>query len=81
MVHTNTVYSNYDQGGFPKILIFMTPGAGVLEQGRRHMSCMGKMHYFFTIFFFTPRHSKYIVMKTKEWSTKIVNFITIGVLC
>ena len=69
MVHTNTVYGNYDQGGSPKILIFMTPGAGVLVQGRRHMSCMGKMHYFFLIFFFTPRHSKYIVMITKEGST------------
>ena len=39
-----------------KIVNFMTPRAGVLVLGRGHISHIVKMHYFFKIFFSTPRH-------------------------
>ena len=42
--------------GSTKIVNFMTPGAGVLVLGRGHISHIVKMHYFFKIFFSTPRH-------------------------
>ena len=34
--------------GSTKIVNIMTPGAGVLVQGRGHLSHKLKMHYFFT---------------------------------
>ena len=53
----------------------MTPGAGVLVLGRGHISNIVKMHYFFKNLFSASEHgSKYIVIMTKEGSTKIVNF-------
>ena len=42
--------------GSTKIVNFMTPGAGVPVLGRGHISNVVKMHYFFKIFFSTPRH-------------------------
>ena len=55
----------------------MTPRAGVLVLGRGHISHIVKMHYFFKNFlhYFKAliRQTKYIVMMTKEGSTKIVN--------
>ena len=63
----------------------MTLGAGVLMQGRGHISLIVKMHYIFKNLLLysqtTDRQSKYklVVMVTKELSTKIVNFMTPGV--
>ena len=63
-----------------KISTFMTPGAGVLMLGCGHKSCIVKMHYFFEnllLYFQTKgRQTKYIVMMTKEESTKILNYMT-----
>ena len=42
--------------GSTKIVNFMTLGVGVLVLGRGHISHRVKMHYFFKIFFSTPRH-------------------------
>ena len=69
---------------FTKIVNFRTPGAGVLVQGRGHISCIVKIRYFFKKSSSLPysqaldRASKYIVMMTKKGSTKIVNFIIPG---
>ena len=53
----------------------MTPGAGVLMLGCGHLSHKVKIHYFFEKFSFLLRTidqtTKYIVMMTKEGSTKI----------
>ena len=58
----------------------MTPGAGVLVLGRGHISHIVKMHYFFeNLLLYSQayiRLSKYVLMTTKEGSTKIVNFMT-----
>ena len=66
--------------GSPKIVNFMTPGAGVLVLGRGHISLIVKMHYFFKnlLLYFQAqiRQTKNIVMMTKERSNKIVNFMT-----
>ena len=60
----------------------MTPGAGVLVLGRGHISHIVKLHYFFeNLLLYSQaqiRLSKYVVMMTKEGSTKIVNFMTPG---
>ena len=65
-----------------KILNFMTPGVGVLVLGRGHISNIVKMHYFFKNRLLYSqayiRQTKYVVMMTKEGSTKIVNFMTPG---
>ena len=61
---------------------FMTSGAGVLMLGFGHISHIGKMHYFFKnllLYSHTQiRQNKYIVMMTKEGSTKIIIFMTPG---
>ena len=41
--------------GSTKIVNFMTQRAGVLVLGRGHKSHIAKVHYFFKIFFSTPR--------------------------
>ena len=68
--------------GSPKILNFMSPGAGVLVLGRGHISQIVKMHYFFkNLLLYTQayiRQTKYVVIMTKEGSTKTVNFMTPG---
>ena len=60
----------------------MTPGAGVLVLGCGHISHLMKIHYFFTNLLLYSgaqiRQTKYIVMMTKEGSTKIVTFMTPG---
>ena len=60
----------------------MTPGAWVLVQGRGHISRIVKMHYlFFNVLLYSQaqiRQTKYVVMMTKEGSTKIENVITPG---
>ena len=65
-----------------KIVNFMTPGVGVLMLVRVHLSHRVKMHYFFkNLLLYSQayiRQTKYIVMMTKEESTKIVNFMTPG---
>ena len=66
--------------GSTKIVNFMTPRAGVLMLGCGHISHIVKMHYFFKKSFslFSQaliRQTKYVVMMTKEGSTKIVNFV------
>ena len=65
-----------------KIVNFMTPGAGVLVQGCGHISHIVKLHYFFkNLLLYSQaliRQTKYVVMMTKEGSTKIVNFMTPG---
>ena len=66
--------------GSTKIVTLMTPGAGVLVLGRGHISHIVKMHYFFKNLLLNSqaqnRQTKYVVMMTKVWSTKIVNFMT-----
>ena len=60
----------------------MTPGAAVLALGRGRISHIMKMHYFFkNLLLYSQaliRQTKYVVMMTKEGSTKIVNFMTPG---
>ena len=68
---TNQVCSNDDHGRVYQNCKFVL--------GRGHISHVVKMHYFFkNILLYSQaliRHTKYIVMMTKEGSTKIVNFI------
>ena len=68
--------------GSTKIVNFMTPMAGVLVLGCGHISHIEKMHYFFKNLLLNSqaliRQTKYVVMMTKEGSTKIVNFMTPG---
>ena len=56
--------------GFTKIINFMTPGAGVLVQGRGHISYIMKMHYFFkNLLVYSGllfRETKCIVKMTKD---------------
>ena len=59
----------------------MTPGAGVLVPGRGHISHIVKMNLFllkssFLLKGINQTNLMYIVMMTKEESTKIVNFMT-----
>ena len=67
--------------GSTQIVNLMTPG--VLWLGCGHISHRVKMHYFFKNLLFNSqaliRQTKYVVMMTKEGSTKIINFITPGV--
>ena len=59
----------------------MTPGAGIRVLGCTHISRTLEMHYFFKHLLYSHvyiRQTKYIVMMTKEGSTKIVNFMTHG---
>ena len=63
--------------GSTKIVNFMTPGAGVFALGCSHKSHTVKMHYSFNnLLIYSNRQTMYIVMMTKEGSTKIVNFMT-----
>ena len=66
--------------GSTKIVNFMTPGVGVLGFG--HISHILKMYYFFkNLLLYSQayiRQTMYIVMMTKEGSTKILTFITPG---
>ena len=66
--------------GSTKIVNFMTTGQGFLCQGVA--SHIVKMHYFFkNLLLYSQaqiRQTKYIVMMTKEGSTKLVNFMTPG---
>ena len=67
--------------GSTKIVNFMIPWAGVFVLGCGHISHIVKMHYFFKNLLYSQamiRQTKYIVMMTKEGSTKIVNFMTPG---
>ena len=63
-----------------KIVNFMTPWAGVIALGCGHISHIVKIHYFFKILLLFSqaqiKQTKYIVIMTKEGSTKIVNFMT-----
>ena len=58
----------------------MTPGAEVLVLGHGHISHIVKMHFFFkNVLLYSQawiRQTKYVVMMTKEGSTKIVDFMT-----
>ena len=60
----------------------MIPWVGVLVLGRGHISHRVKMHYFFKnlLLYFQAlmKQTKYVVMMTKEGSTKIVNFMSPG---
>ena len=60
----------------------MTPGAGILALGCGLISHIVKMHYSLKkIFLYSPawmRQIKYIVMMTKEGSTRIISFMTPG---
>ena len=62
---------------FSKIANFMTPGTGVLVLGCGHIRHIVKMHYFFkNLLFYSQasiRQTKYVVMMTKEGSTKIIH--------
>ena len=71
--------------GSTKIVNFMTPGAGVLVLVCGHTSNIVKINYFFKRSFSLlsqalNRQTKYIVMMTKEGSTKIVNFIYVIIM-
>ena len=69
--------------GSTRIINFMTPGAGVFMLGCGHISHIVKVHYFFkNLLLYSHtyiRQNKYIVVMTKEGSTKIVTFMTPGV--
>ena len=58
----------------------MNPGARVLELGCGHIIHIVKMHSFLkNLLLYSQtwiRQTKYLVMMTKEESTKIVNFMT-----
>ena len=60
--------------GSNKIINFMTPRAGVLVLGCSHISHIVKVYYFFkNLLLYSHayiRQTKYIVMMTKEGSTK-----------
>ena len=68
--------------GSAKTVNFMTPGAGVLVLGRGHIciSLIVNMCYVFKNLLLYSRawmrQSEYILMMTKERSTKIVDFMT-----
>ena len=66
--------------GCTKIVNFMTLRAGVLVQGRGHISYIVKMHYFLkNLLLYSQaqiRQTDSIVMMSKKGSTKIVNFMT-----
>ena len=68
--------------GSTKIVNFMTPGQGFLWWGVVIYSHIVKMHYFFKNLLLyssaSSRQTEYIVMMSKEASTKIVNFMTPG---
>ena len=67
--------------GSTKIVNFITPGAGVLLLGRGHISHIVKMHYFFKNLLYTQayiRQTKYVVMMTKEGSTKVIKVLVLG---
>ena len=69
--------------GSNTIVNFMSPSSGVLVQGRGHISHIVKMHalFFKNLPLYTQakiRQTKYVVMTTKEGSTKIVFFMTPG---
>ena len=61
--------------GSTKIVNFMTPRAGALVLGCGHISHIVKMHYFWKNLHHNShayiRQTKYIVIMTKEGSTKI----------
>ena len=61
--------------GSTKIVNFMTPWAGVLVLGCGHIRQIVKMYYFHNnLFLYSQayiRQSKYVVMMTKEESTKM----------
>ena len=68
--------------GSTKIVTFMTLGAGVFVLGYGHINNIVKMHYFFKKSssllpgIDQTNYGLYIVLMTKERSTKIVNFMT-----
>ena len=66
--------------GSTKIVNFRNPREGVLVLGCGYISHILKVHYFFKKFFLYYHayisQTKYIVIMTKEGSTKIVNFMT-----
>ena len=68
--------------GSTKNINFKTPRAGVLVLGCSHISHIVKVYYFFkNLLLYSHayiRQTKYIVIMTKEGSTKIVNFMTPG---
>ena len=65
-----------------KIVTFMTPGVRTPLLRCGHKSLIVKMHYFFKNRLLYSqaqiRQTKYVVMITKEGSTKIENFMTPG---
>ena len=69
-----------NEGGSTKIIIFMRFGAGFLLLGRGHTCHIVKMHYTFknSLLYSKAeiRQTMFIVMMTKEESSKIVNFMT-----
>ena len=64
--------------GSTQIINFMTPGAGVLANESGHIDQIVKIHYFYKILLLYYHaeitQTKYIIMITKERSTKIENF-------
>ena len=70
---------------FNKIVNFMTPRTGVLVLGCGHICHIVKIHYYkimykILLLYFQLEiiQTMYIVLMTKEGSTKIVNFMTPG---
>ena len=64
-----------------KFVNFMTPGVGVLVLRCGHVNYIVKIHYLFkNLLFYSQAQIRqtedYIVMMSKEGSTKIVNFMT-----
>ena len=63
-----------------KIVNFMTPGLGVLVLRCGHKSYIVKIHHFFkNLSLYSQaqiRQTEGIIMMSKEWSTKYLNFMT-----
>ena len=80
MVQTNKCIVMMTKEESTIIVNFMTPGAGVLVLWHGHISHIVTMYYFFkNLLLYSQaliRPIKYIVMMTKEGSTKIVNYMT-----
>ena len=68
--------------GSTQLVIFMTPGAGVLALGCGHISHIVKLHHSLQNLLLHSqawiRQTSYLVIMTKEGSTKITNLMTLG---
>ena len=77
MIQTNSVHSNDDQGS-TKVENFMNPRVGVLVLRCGHISHLVNHFFSSSCIHFSMDQINYIVMKTKEGSNEIINFMIPG---